>query len=199
MTTATLAPLAGSPAETGQAALARRLQARDPQALAELYDQCGAWIYRSVLPVVRESTAAENVTQEAFLHVWNRIATFDAARGSLVSWLRVVARNLAIDYIRSSESRMARRTAPLEFAEGRPAASPAECRVAQWDRVRLLEGPWSRLRACDRQALHLAYYGGLSQTEIAERLRRPLGTVKSWMRRGLASLRADLESAHASW
>lgn len=175
-----------------EASLARRLQARDPQALAELYDAYGTWLYRVALAIVKDPGAAENVTQEAFLHIWNRSAAFDAARGSLAGWARAVARNLAIDYVRSKEFRVSQRTAPIEWAD-----CPADNSAAQCERVRLLDGPWKRLEPCDRQALRLAYYWGFSQIEIAERLGRPLGTVKSWMRRGLAALRAELEGADA--
>jgi len=174
------------------AGLVHRLQARDPQAMAELYNAYGTWLYRVALAVVKDHGTAENVTQEAFLHIWNRIGAFDASRGSLVSWMRTVTRNQAIDCVRSKEFRVAQRAAPVEWAE-----RPAESAVEQWERARLLEGPWSRLQQCDRQALGLAYCWGLSQTEIAERLGRPLGTIKSWMRRGLAALRAELEGADA--
>jgi RNA polymerase sigma-70 factor, ECF subfamily len=181
--------------------LVSRLQARDPLALAELYDRYGSCVYRVALALVRDTAAAEDLTQEAFLHIWNRAASFDSNRGSLASWVRVMVRNLAIDYLRSAGFRLARRTTPLEHA-GRSvdinhAENQADSRLAQLDRIRLLQGPWTRLRPSDRQALRLAYYGGFSQPEIAARLNRPLGTVKSWMRRGLESLRAELEDSHA--
>lgn len=188
--------LAGACA-TQEANLVSRLKARDPLALAELYDQYGTCVYRVALALVKDTATAENLTQEAFLQIWNRIGAFDAARGNLAAWVRVVVRSRAIDYIRSPEFRMARRATPLEYAERCADPSAAQSRLAQMERVRLLQGPWSRLRPCDRRALRLAYYVGLSQSEIAERLNRPLGTVKSWMRRGLQSLRADLEGADA--
>jgi len=171
-----------------EASLVRRLQARDRLALADLYDRLGTTVYRLVWRMVRDTTAAENLTQETFLYVWTRIGTFDAARGSLVSWVGMVARSRTLDYVRSVEGRMALRVAPLEevpTAEERGGLNEVE-------RAHLLRGPWMRLRRCERQALGLAYYAGLSHGEIAEQLHRPLGTVKTWIRKGLEALRAEL-------
>lgn len=181
---------------TTAAALVRRLQARDPQALAELYDQCGTYVYRVAWSLVRDVTTAEHLTQETFLYVWNRIQTFDGTRGSLVTWTGMIVRSRTIDYLRSVDGRMARSTAPLEDA-GRCADPFQDRGFQQVERIRMLEGPWKRLRACDRRVLRLAYYSGLSQSEIAEHLNQPLGTVKTWIRRGLQALRADLEGADA--
>ncbi|SPE36075.1 RNA polymerase sigma factor [Candidatus Sulfopaludibacter sp. SbA3] len=180
-----------------EASLVSRLRGRDPLALADLYDQFGTYVFRVAYCLVRDADAAENLTQETFLYLWNRIAAFDSGRGTLTAWVGLVARSRALDYVRSAEFRMARRTAPLEDA--RPLANPSsvECRMAQVERIRLLEGPWQRLKQCERQTLRLAYYSGLSQPEIAERLNRPLGTIKTWMRSGLRSLRAELEGADA--
>jgi RNA polymerase sigma-70 factor (ECF subfamily) len=194
-----IAPVAGAGGATGQTAisLVNRLQARDRLALGELYDQFGTCVYRVVLGLVRDAATAENLTQETFLYIWNRIGGFDAARGSLAGWAGLVARSRAIDYLRSVECRMARSAAPLEDAERsalryvQPA--PARGCLTQVERIRLLQRPWMRLQRCERQALRLAYYWGLSQPEIAERINRPLGTIKTWMRKGLQSLRAGLE------
>jgi RNA polymerase sigma-70 factor (ECF subfamily) len=189
------------------ATLASRLQARDRLALADLYDQFGTYVYRVALGLVRDKATAENLTQETFLHIWNRIGGFDATRGSLAGWVGLVARSCAIDYLRSVECRMARSTAPLEDAERYgngyengygncyPHPSPGRSGLTQVERIRLLQGPWMRLKRCQRQVLRLAYYWGFTQPEIAERLNRPLGTIKTWMRSGLQSLRADLEGA----
>jgi RNA polymerase sigma-70 factor (ECF subfamily) len=186
---------AGARVATGQAALVTRLQARDHLALAELYDQFGTGVYRVVLGLVRDAATAENLTQEIFLYIWNRIGGFDATRGTLAGWVGLVARSRAIDYLRSVECQMARSAAPLEDAGRYANPCPADSGLTQVERIRLLQGPWMRLKPCERQALRLAYYWGLTQPEIAERLNRPLGTVKTWMRCGLQSLRAGLEGA----
>src|SRR5579862_10049881 len=95
--------VAGSDAE-----LIARLQRHDPQALAELYDRYGRLAYSLILRVVRDTGIAEDLVQETFLRVWNRAQGFDAERGALGPWLLAVARNRAIDYLRSAGGRMAR-------------------------------------------------------------------------------------------
>ncbi len=180
-----------------EADLVRRLRARDPLALAELYDQYGTFVFRAALATVRDREAAENLTQETFLYLWNRIGGFDARRGTLARWIAIVARCRALDYVRSAEFRMARRAAPIEAARACADLSRTEDLLTQAEHARLLREPWQRLRDCERHALGLAYYAGLSQTEIALRMQRPLGTVKTWMRSGLESLRAALEGASA--
>jgi RNA polymerase sigma-70 factor (ECF subfamily) len=189
-----IAPVAGEGVAAGPTALrlVSRLEARDRLALAELYDQFGTCVYRVVLGVVKDAPTAENLTQETFLYIWNRIGGFDAARGSLAGWVGLVARSRAIDYLRSVEGRMARSTAPMEDAERyaqRYGKGYAQ-RYAHPSPVR--SGLTQR---CQRQALRLAYYWGLTQPGVAERLNRPLGTIMTWMRSGLQSLRADLEDA----
>jgi RNA polymerase sigma-70 factor (ECF subfamily) len=176
-----------------EAALAVRLRARDPLALDELYDLCGAPVYRLALRFVHDRATAEDLVQETFLYVWTRAAAFDPARGSLLQWVYLVARSRALDHVRSLEFRMSRRGAPLEAVPGGGIReAPAVLRA---DAIRLLQKPWSGLKSHERETLRLAHWGGLTQPEIAARLGRPLGTVKTWMRKGQRSLRAALEGA----
>src|SRR5579863_7914832 len=93
-------------AAEGDGDIVERLQRRDPQALAELYDRYGRLAYSLILRVVRDTGVAEDLVQETFLRVWNRVQGFDAERGALGPWLLAVARNRAIDYFRSSAGRM---------------------------------------------------------------------------------------------
>lgn len=177
--------------------LVARLQKHDPAALAELYDRFGTYVYRVAWSIVRDTSTAENLTQETFLYLWNRIAAYDPSRASLVRWIGLVARSRALDYVRSAEFRMARLTGPLDEAAADGPRFAIRSGLEQAERVRLLSGPWKQLKQGERQTLRLAYYSGLSQSEIAQRLNRPLGTVKTWMRSGLQSLRAALEGASA--
>jgi len=181
---------------TDEARLVGRLKAREPLALEDLYDRFGPLVYSVALRLVRDAAAAEDVTQETFLCIWNRVRTFDASRGTLAGWVCAVARSRALDYLRSAQFRMARSSAPLE--EAKPCVDPLATRGASHLESRwLLEGPWMQLKEHERQTLRLAHWWGLSQAEIAERLNRPLGTVKTWTRRGHQSLRAALEGGHA--
>jgi RNA polymerase sigma-70 factor, ECF subfamily len=171
--------------------LVERLQRRDPQALGELYDRYGRMAYSLILRIVRDTGTAEDLVQETFLRVWNRVQGFDAEKGSIGPWLLAVARNRAIDYLRSASGR--ERNA-YEFEESdRPALyTDMEHDLLVSDKARRVKQAMLKLPANHRQVLELAYFEGLSQTEMAERMGQPLGTVKTWVRTALKSLRDDL-------
>ncbi len=171
--------------------LVTRLQRRDPQALAELYDRYGRPAYALILRVVRDSAAAEDLVQETFLRVWNRAQGLDAERGSVGPWLMAVARNRAIDYLRSAAGR--ERNA-LEFQEtDHPTLfCNMESEILNSDKTRRVKAAMENLSANHKTVMELAYFEGLSQTEMAERMGQPLGTVKTWVRAALKSLRDSL-------
>src|SRR5262249_18709939 len=143
------------------------------------------------LRVVRDAAIAEDLTQETFLRVWNRAQAFDPERGAIGAWLLAVARNRAIDWLRSTRGR--ERNA-LEFEESdHPSLyTDMEPDLLLSDKARRVKAAMERLPANHRQVIELAYFEGLSQTEMAERLGQPLGTVKTWVRTALKSLRDDL-------
>jgi RNA polymerase sigma-70 factor (ECF subfamily) len=175
----------------GDSDLALRLQKRDPRALAELYDRYGRIAYSLIVRVVRDAAAAEDLVQETFLRVWNRVHGFDAAKGALGPWLLTVARNRAIDYLRSVGGRESR---ALEFEEtDNPALfTDMESDLLLSDKTRRVKAAMERLPAKHREVIELAYFEGLSQTEMAERMGQPLGTIKTRVRTALKSLRDDL-------
>src|ERR1044071_7652203 len=171
-----------------------RLQRRDAQALADLYDRYGRVTYALILRVVRDSGIAEDLVQETFLRVWNRVHGFDAQKGSIGPWLLAVARNRAIDYLRSAGGR--ERNA-LEFEEtGHPALyNDMERDILLAEKARKVKAAMDKLSPNQRQVIELAYFEGLSQTEMAERMCQPLGTVKTWARTALKNLRDELGPA----
>jgi RNA polymerase sigma-70 factor, ECF subfamily len=174
--------------------LLERLQRRDPQALAELYDLYGGMVFRFILRIVRDSGIAEDLVQETFLRVWNRAGMFDSGRGAVGAWLLTVARNRAIDYLRY----LNRRTeASLDLNETEHPALFADMRnnPADFDLARHLKKAMEQLNPQQREAIELAYFEGMSQTEIAQRMAQPLGTVKTWMRRALQQMREALGGA----
>src|SRR5437764_7334659 len=175
----------------GDPDLVARLQRRDPQALAELYDRYGRLVYALILRVVRASGVAEDLVQETFLRVWNRVHGFDAEKGAIGPWLLAVARNRAIDYLRSAGGR--ERNA-LEFEENdHPALyTDMERDILLSDSARRVKSAMEKLSAQQRQVIELAYFEGLSQSEMAERMGQPLGTIKTWVRSALKTLRDDL-------
>jgi RNA polymerase sigma-70 factor, ECF subfamily len=174
--------------------LVRRLQRRDPRAMADLYDRYGRLVYALILRVVRDGGIAEDLVQETFLRVWNRAQGFDAERGALGPWLLAVARNRAIDYLRSSAGRM-RNSVEVPETEHPALFADMEKELLNSDRVRRVRGALEKLSENQRAVIELAYFEGLSQSEMAERMRQPLGTVKTWVRTALQSLREELGTA----
>ena len=175
--------------------LARRLRARDASAMRELYDRYGRLVYSLIMRIVRNSAAAEDLVQETFLRVWNRIQAFDQERGALGPWVLTVARNRAIDYRRSADARLSAVSLDLERLEQPGQFCDFEDRALSLDRARQLKNAFDKLTANQKTVVELAYYEGLSQTEMAERLQQPLGTIKTWVRSALKVLREQLTEA----
>ncbi len=175
--------------------LVRRLKSREPQALAELYDRYGRLVYALIYRVVRNAASAEDLVQETFLRIWNRVQAFDQERGALGPWVLTVARNRAIDYLRSVDGRMAQSSFEVEKIEHPALFRDFEKDVLNLDRARILRAAFEKLTPNQRVALELAYFEGLSQTEMAERMKQPLGTVKTWVRTALKTLREHLGEA----
>jgi len=172
--------------------LAARLKRREPAAMGELYDRYGKLAYSLIYRIVRDTGVAEDLVQETFLRVWNRAQGFDAERGALGPWLLAVARNRAIDYVRSSGGKMTRGSLELEAAEHPAVFVNFEADVLSQDRARRVRGAMDRLNENQRHVIELAYFEGLSQSEMAERMGQPLGTVKTWVRTALKNLREEL-------
>ncbi len=185
--------LLGLAVAEGDRELALRLKRRDPTAMADLYDRFGRTAYSVIFHVVRDTGVAEDLVQETFLRVWNRMNGFDAERGALGSWLLTVARNRAIDYIRSADSRATRNSFELEEREHPSLFADAEKEVVSADEARRIRVAITSLNQNQKRVVELAYFEGLSQTEIADRLAEPLGTVKTWARTALKRLREELE------
>jgi RNA polymerase sigma-70 factor (ECF subfamily) len=175
--------------------LVRRLRDRDASAMRELYDRYGRLVYSLILRVVHNSGAAEDLVQETFLRVWNRMQAFDPERGALGPWVLTVARNRAIDYLRSADGRMSASTLELDRLEHPGQHCDFDDRALSVDRARRLKDAFEKLTPNQKTVVELAYYEGLSQTEMAERMQQPLGTVKTWVRSALKVLREQLTEA----
>jgi len=178
--------------------LARRLQRRDPDAMKDLYDRFGRLAYSVVFGIVRDSATAEDLVQETFLRVWNRIHAFEPGRGALGPWLLAIARNRAIDHVRSSSSRMDRNAFELDVREHPSLFSDMSREIENSDHARIIRGAIAKLNPNQQKVIELAYYEGLSQTEMAARLGQPHGTIKTWVRGALAILRKELGQAVAA-
>lgn len=167
--------------------LLRRIEAGDRAALADLYDQHAPLVNSLCLRILRDRAEAEEVLQEVFLQAWRQAGRYDPARGSVTSWLAVIARSRALDRLRR---RAARREAP-------EAAIPVEVEVPRTAEAIAVRDALQALPPSQRRALELAYYEGLTQVEIAERTGEPLGTVKTRMRTALLRLREALGPSRA--
>jgi RNA polymerase sigma-70 factor, ECF subfamily len=178
-------------------ALIERLQRRDPQALAELYDRYGRTAYSLILRVVRDKAIAEDLVQETFLRVWNRVHTIDSAKGAVGPWLLAIARNGAIDYLRSSAGRE-RNAVELDEAGHAPLYGDLEAEILVSDQARRAKAAMGRLAPNYRTVMELAYFEGLSQSEMSVRMGQPLGTIKTWVRAALQCLRDELGAVVSS-
>ena len=172
--------------------LVRRLKAREPRAMNDLYDRYGRLAYSLICRIVRNPSTAEDLVQETFLRVWNRVQSFDAERGALGAWVLTVARTRAIDHLRSVDGRMEAGAIELDHLERPGLFAKLDSAALAMDRVRRLKSAFEKLTPAQRQVIELAYYEGMSQTEMAERLKQPLGTVKTWTRSALKILRDEL-------
>jgi len=175
--------------------LVERVKRHEPQAMAEMYDRYGRMTYSLILRIVRNTGAAEDLVQETFLRIWNRVHAFDAKRGALGAWILAVARNRAIDYVRSVEGRMTKSASEFDELENPGTFADFEQNLLNLDRVRLVRDALNKLNPNQREVIEMAYYEGLSQSEMAERMKQPLGTVKTWARSALKLLRDQLGQA----
>ena len=170
------------------AELLKAIAQRDESAMAEVFERYSRLVYAISLRVLREPALAEDVMQEVLLQVWRSPGGFIAQRGSLGSWLAVVARNRSIDVLR--------RRAHQEPLEGLTVSEPRSMRRSVEDDLLMTEvrSVVSRLPEEQQSSLQMAYFDGLSHTEIAERTGIPLGTVKTRIRAGLMAVRKVLEA-----
>ena len=175
--------------------LMQRLAYQDMSAFRALYSRYGNLVYSVALRVVRDPQVAEDMSQEIFLRLWRKPESYAATRGKFGTWLTSVTRNRAIDEIRSRNRRYRHETASPEEQE-RDFAGPENddpaLRAEVSDQRSLIRIALQSLPKEQRETVELAYFGGLTQQEIAERLHQPLGTVKTRIRLGMQKLRAAL-------
>lgn len=180
------------PRQADQTELGRRLRERDPLVLADIYDRYARLVYSVILRYVRNTATAEDLTQETFLKVWYRSASFDGTRGQLSSWILTVAKNHSIDHLRSVQGYLEGLTTDLSKLETtRSFSVPEDLDRGLYHRQQVQRG-FLKLSEAQIRMLKMAYYDGLTQTEIAAKLERPLGTVKSCLRAALRDLKNHL-------
>jgi RNA polymerase sigma factor (sigma-70 family) len=170
----------------------------DERALAELYDRYGGPAYSLARHVVRDTSLAEDAVQEAFLAIWREAVRFAPERAKASTWIMTLVHRRAVDVVRREQRRRAD-----ALPETEPAAPGGSAEDVVWLRLERerVQDALRRLPDRQRETLELAYYGGYTQSELADRLGRPLGTIKSQMFAALSSLRDLLESQpqEGSW
>ena len=164
-----------------------RVRAGDSGALAELYDRYTPMLFPVALRILRRPADAEDALQDAWLQVWRTAASYESRRGTVAAWLLTVTRTRALDRYRSLASR-GRAESRVDPEPQNPPVDPSSS-AARGEIGTRVRRALAELEPRQREVLEIAYFEGLSQTEIAERLKAPLGTVKSWTRQGLMRLR----------
>jgi RNA polymerase sigma-70 factor, ECF subfamily len=175
------------------AALAQRLLQRDVGAFEELYDRHSRIVYGLVLRILQQATTAEEVVQDVFLQLWRNASQYDSSRGPFLPWLLTLARNRALDHLRLKSERQRRREDQVEDLPSSVTLHDFEAGLDQKRRASRVRESMSALQPQQRRAIELAYFEGMSHSEIAAKLQEPLGTVKSWIRNGLLKLKEGLQ------
>lgn len=175
--------------------LMARLSFRDLGAFQVLYKRYSSLVYSASLRVLRDPALAEDMVQEIFLRIWRKPESYVSQRGKFATWVTSVTRNRAVDEIRSRNRRYRHETASPEEQQwdvpGDERDDPALTAQLS-DQRRLILAAMAGLPPEQKKVIELAYFGGLTQQEIAERLQQPLGTVKTRIRLGMQKLRAAL-------
>ena len=177
--------------EPSREALLEACAGGDETALHRLYLLASPQLFGLAIGIVRRREQAEEILQDSFLLVWRHAKSFDRQRGTAMAWLARIVRNQCFDWLRRSRREVPLDPAIMESWQD-PAAGP-EAVAAESEAARQLLGCLDELEANPRQCILLAYYQGMTFDEVAARLKAPLGTVKSWIRRSLVRLRTCLE------
>jgi RNA polymerase sigma-70 factor (ECF subfamily) len=173
------------------AALMAELARGEQAALERLYDRYGRAVYSLVLRITQHGAMAEEIVQDVFLQLWKNAPLYQPERGRLEPWLFTIARNRALDHLRLKREKQRRLEDAMEIEPSAVAPNP-EAYVDQQRRSEKVRAVMAALPADERRAIELAFFDGMSHSEVATALAKPLGTVKSWIRNGLLRLREEL-------
>lgn len=179
---------------SANAALIRRMAGGDRDALAELYDNLSRPLYATARHILNDASEAQDVVHDVFLSLWQNASSFDSGRGAAFSWAVTLTRNRSIDRLRTraNRARLLGNSIPddLGYAETADATGSGPAELG--DRAVAVRSAMADLPPEQQKALELAFFSGLTQKEIAEKLSEPIGTVKARIRRGLIKLRDAL-------
>lgn len=183
------------PGEAAWAGYIRRCAARDESALAALYDESSPFAFAVALRILQDEADAAEVVVDVYRQIWEGAARFDEQRGSAAAWIIILARSRAMDRRRFRTVRTRTTVKVEEIRELRSTSPSPESLAIDGQRSTLVSRALSSVPAEQREALTLAFFGGLSHPEVAERLGEPLGTVKTRIRLAIAKLREQLKDS----
>jgi len=178
--------------------LLARIARRDQQALSELYDRYHRILFKIIVTIVKQTEEAEDVLQEVFTLIWNKAESFDKSKGSAYTWISTLGRNKALDRLRSRSHKQSKQTdydpdfSILDQTES-DIQTPLENTILG-ERSKLVHLALKEIPIDQQEVIRIAYFEGYSQSEIADRLKLPLGTVKTRMRQGMIKLEASLST-----
>jgi RNA polymerase sigma-70 factor (ECF subfamily) len=173
--------------------LLRRCAAHDAAALRDLYGHTSSQLMAVLMRILHTRAAAEDALQDVFIRIWQQAGQYDEFKGRAISWMVAIARNRAIDLVRAARPMVLLEAAELAGAEQLRVEGPANSAESSATRA-ALRHCLELLAQAQRQCVQLAYEQGLTQEQIALSANQPLGTVKTWIRRGLQSLRACMQA-----
>jgi RNA polymerase sigma-70 factor (ECF subfamily) len=176
------------------ATLLSRLLQKDVSAFEQLYDRHSRLVYGLVLRILQQASTSEEVVQDVFLQLWRNADQYDSSRGPFVPWLCTMARNRALDQLRLKSERQRRREDQPDELPSVVVAPDYEKALDEKRRAERVRALMASLTPHQKKAIELAYFEGLSHSEIAAALKEPLGTVKSWIRNGLLRLKEGLQA-----
>jgi RNA polymerase sigma-70 factor, ECF subfamily len=180
---------------SANAALIRRMAGGDRDALAELYDSLSRPLYATARHILNDAAEAQDVVHDVFLSLWENAGSFDSARGAAFSWAVTLTRNRSIDRLRTraNRARLLGSSVPDDLGYGEDTGEiGGSLRAELGDRAVAVRSAMAELPADQQRALELAFFSGLTQKEIADKLSEPIGTIKARIRRGLIKLRDSL-------
>jgi RNA polymerase sigma-70 factor, ECF subfamily len=180
-------------ASAEDAHIVRRMAGGDPSALAMLYDRHARAVYSLSTRILADREEAQDVVQEVFSQAWAQAGRYEAGRAPVLTWLLVITRARAIDRLRARRGRPQPAADPAQL-EIQASDAGQEAQAITTEQVGRLRAALAELADAQRTAIELAYFEGMSQSEIANRLQQPLGTIKTRIRSGLQRLRAAMGS-----
>lgn len=157
---------------------------KDQNAFKQLYDQTSPMLYSMVLRLVRKESIAEELLQEAYLSIWQKADSFDPEKGKALTWLCTIAQNKALDKLRATKTRPQYSTSDFDISTCVSPDLAPEIQVSLGNEVKKLLPTLKAMHPEQRETLLQFFYYGMTQAELAKRMNKPLGTIKSWIRRG---------------